>query len=57
MVFASDMPFDPEGGSGYIRWTLEAIDAMELSDAQRHELLVGQAERLLAGTLKKEAHA
>ena len=47
MVFATDMPFDPEGGPGYIRGTLEAVDGMDLTDAQRHGLLVGHAERLL----------
>jgi len=60
MVFATDMPFDPEGGPGYIRTTLEAIDAMELTDAERHALLVGNAERLLAGrgaAPEPEAHA
>jgi hypothetical protein len=46
-VFATDMPFDPEGGPGYIQGTLEAIDRMDLTDAERHDLLVGRAERLL----------
>jgi aminocarboxymuconate-semialdehyde decarboxylase len=47
MVFATDMPFDPEGGPGYIQGTLEAVDRMDLTDAERHDLLVGRAERLL----------
>ena len=47
MVFATDMPFDPEGGPGYIRGTLEAVDEMDLTDAERHDLLTGRAERLL----------
>lgn len=47
MVFATDMPFDPEGGPGYIRGTLEAVDGLDLTDAERHDLLTGRAERLL----------
>ena len=47
LLFASDMPFDPEGGAGYIRETLRAIKEMELSDSARAKILHGNAERLL----------
>src|SRR6266511_4054639 len=38
VVFASDAPFDPEGGSLYIRETLKVIDSLELSDAGRQKI-------------------
>lgn len=47
LLFATDMPFDPEEGPGYIRATLEAIQAMELSAQEREQILVGNAKRLL----------
>lgn len=45
-VFASDMPFDPEKGSAYIRWTIEILDRLELSPADRHAIFEGNARRL-----------
>ncbi len=47
MLFASDMPFDPEGGPGYIRDTLRAISEMHLTDEDRNKILTGNAERIL----------
>lgn len=46
VVFASDAPFDPEGGPMYIRETLRVIDSLELSEADRHKIYQGNAERL-----------
>jgi aminocarboxymuconate-semialdehyde decarboxylase len=46
VVFASDAPFDPEGGSLYIRETLRVIDALDIDDAERRKLYQGNAERL-----------
>jgi uncharacterized protein len=46
VVFASDAPFDPEGGSLYIRETLKVIDSLEISDADRQKIYQGNAERL-----------
>jgi len=46
VVFASDAPFDPEGGSMYIRETIKVIDSLEISDAERHNIYQGNAERL-----------
>ncbi len=39
IVFASDMPFDPEGGPGYIRSTLQALDSIDLTSEQRRDIL------------------
>ncbi len=47
LVFASDMPFDPEQGPGYIRETLRAIHEMDLSSEERQKILSGNARRVL----------
>ena len=47
LVFASDMPFDPEQGPGYIRETLRAISEMNLSNNDRSSILSGTARTLL----------
>ncbi|MCA9443111.1 MAG: amidohydrolase [Candidatus Omnitrophica bacterium] len=52
MLFASDMPFDPEEGPGYIRETLKAIGEMNISDEDRQKVLSGNAERIFR--LKRE---
>ena len=46
VLFASDMPFDPEKGSAYIRWTVEIIDRLDLSPFERHAIYEGNARRL-----------
>jgi len=46
MLFASDMPFDPEEGPGYIRETLHAIGEMDLSEEDRDKILFRNAERV-----------
>jgi len=47
MLFASDSPFDPEKGPGYIRATIENIDSLGLSDADRERLYEGNARAVL----------
>jgi predicted TIM-barrel fold metal-dependent hydrolase len=46
VVFASDMPFEPEPGM-YARETIEAIDCLELPPAQSDQIYRGNAVRLL----------
>jgi predicted TIM-barrel fold metal-dependent hydrolase len=46
MLFATDMPFDPEQGPGHIRSTLAAISAMNLSISDRAAILSGNVRRL-----------
>ena len=46
VLFASDAPFDPEGGPLYIRETLKVIDALEISDVDRRKIYHRNAERL-----------
>jgi uncharacterized protein len=46
VVFASDCPFDPEGGPGYIRETIKILDGLDLSKADRDKIYFGNLERL-----------
>jgi predicted TIM-barrel fold metal-dependent hydrolase len=46
VVFASDAPFDPEGGPMYIRETLNVIDTLEISETQRQKIYQHNAEKL-----------
>jgi uncharacterized protein len=50
VVFASDAPFDPEGGSMYIRETIKVIDSLEISASDRAKLYQHNAERLFNRT-------
>ena len=47
MLFASDTPFDPEKGPGYIRSTIADLESLELSDADRQKIYEGNARRVL----------
>lgn len=47
VLFASDAPFDPEGGPMYIRETIKVIDAIDMSDAQRQKIYQDNAVNLL----------
>lgn len=47
VLFASDAPFDPEKGSAYIRWTIEILDRLNITPAERHAIYEGNARRLL----------
>lgn len=46
VLFASDSPFDPEGGSMYIRETIKVIDALNLSEEDRGKIFHGNLERI-----------
>ena len=46
VLFGSDMPFDPEKGTAYIRWTIEIIDNLEISPADRDAIYEGNVKRL-----------
>jgi uncharacterized protein len=50
-VFASDSPFDPEKGPGYIRSTIANIEELGLSDADQRALYEENARRVLNVTL------
>ena len=50
-VFASDAPFDPEGGRMYIRETLKIIERLELQQRERAAIYEGNLRRLCRGRL------
>ena len=47
VVFASDCPFDPEGGAMFIREGLKSVEALNLDEAVRHKIYTANARRLL----------
>lgn len=47
VLFASDSPFDPEKGSAYIRWTIDILDRLEISAAERNKIYEKNARKLL----------
>jgi uncharacterized protein len=46
VVFASDCPFDPEKGPGFVRDTIAAIEALNLSSPERDKIYFGNIQRL-----------
>jgi predicted TIM-barrel fold metal-dependent hydrolase len=46
VLFASDCPFDPEKGTGYIRSTIAVIESLDLSPEDRAKICHRNAERL-----------
>ena len=47
VVFASDCPFDPEGGPMFIREGIASIEALNLPDADKQKIFLENALRLL----------
>lgn len=47
MLFASDMPFDPEEGPGFIRAGIRLIGEMNLTEAERRAIFYDNARRLI----------
>jgi predicted TIM-barrel fold metal-dependent hydrolase len=47
VLFASDAPFDPEGGPMYIRETIRIIEEMDISEGLRRKLFQDNAASLL----------
>ena len=46
-LFATDAPFDPEGGALFTRGTIEAVDALDIDPAERARIYEGNARDLL----------
>jgi aminocarboxymuconate-semialdehyde decarboxylase len=46
VLFASDCPFDPQKGTGYIRATMEVIESLDLSTEDRAKICHGNAIRM-----------
>jgi aminocarboxymuconate-semialdehyde decarboxylase len=53
IVFASDCPFDPEKGPGYIRETLRILDSLNIPKSQREMIDHGTLERITGVNLVK----
>jgi predicted TIM-barrel fold metal-dependent hydrolase len=47
VLFASDSPFDPEGGTMYIRETIRVLEELDLSEEERRRIYRDNAVRLL----------
>lgn len=47
VLFASDSPYDPEKGPGYIRASIQNLEDMDLTDDERSAIYVGNTTRLL----------
>ena len=47
VVFATDCPFDPEGGPMFLRTIPEAIDSLDLTEKEREGIYFGNALKLL----------
>ncbi|HUF15679.1 MAG TPA: amidohydrolase family protein [Acidimicrobiia bacterium] len=46
MLFASDSPYDPEKGPGFIRETIANLDGLDISEEDRRKIYSGNAIRL-----------
>jgi predicted TIM-barrel fold metal-dependent hydrolase len=53
VVFASDCPFDPEKGPGYIRETLKIIESLDLPKDKKEQIYRGNLEKLVGRKLGK----
>src|ERR1051326_6523313 len=47
VLFGTDLPFDPEGGPGFVRDTIKAVDSIDVSDSVRQLIYEGNAKRML----------
>ena len=47
VLFATDCPFDPEGGPMFIRETIATLDDLALDEDQRTQIYSGNALRML----------
>ena len=48
VLFATDCPFDPEGGPMFIRDTIAALDSLSLPEADRDAIYFGNALKILS---------
>ena len=47
VLFASDSPFDPEKGPGYIRETIRCVEELPISAEDRKKIYEGNARKML----------
>jgi aminocarboxymuconate-semialdehyde decarboxylase len=53
VVFASDCPFDPEKGPGYIRETLRILGGLDLAKDVQDKIFFGNLEKITGKTFVK----
>jgi aminocarboxymuconate-semialdehyde decarboxylase len=56
IVFASDCPFDPEGGPMFIREGIRSVEDLKLSDEDTRKIYCDNALRLLRMPLPLAVH-
>jgi aminocarboxymuconate-semialdehyde decarboxylase len=56
IVFASDCPFDPEGGPMFIREGIRSVEDLKLSDEEKRKIYCDNALRLLRMPLPQTMH-
>jgi predicted TIM-barrel fold metal-dependent hydrolase len=47
ILFATDMPFDPEHGDIMIRKTIQAVENMKIPEEDKEKIFSGNIKRLL----------
>ena len=47
MVFATDFPFDSEFGDRYTKQTIQSIEQMSISEADKQKIFEDNARRLM----------
>ena len=47
LLFGTDMPYGPFVGEQYTRWTIEAIEAMNIPETDKTMIFEGNARALL----------
>jgi uncharacterized protein len=53
VLFASDCPFDPEKGTGYIRETLRILDSLNLAKDVQEKIFYGNLEKITGKSFVK----
>ena len=53
VLFASDCPFDPEKGTGYIRETLRILDSLNLAKDVQEKIFYKNLEKITGKTFVK----
>ena len=46
VLFASDAPFGPEGGAGYIRETIKVMESLDITEGDREKICYRNAQKL-----------
>ena len=47
LIFGTDVPYGPAVGEGFIRATIDAINAMSIPEADKQKIFAGNAMKML----------